>query len=78
MADIEFVLKIPESLAESAREVGILNNERLLTLLQDEVEREKQRDAALQSLSEMVIQLRPLEPKLTQEEIDEEIRAFHL
>lgn len=75
MADIEIVLKIPESLAESGREIGVLTNERLITLLQDEVEREKQRDVALQSLSQMVTQLRALEPKLTPEEIDAEIRA---
>ena len=76
MSDVELVLKIPEELAKDARAIGLLTNEHIVSLLQSEVEQEKLRDEALKQMSETATQLRSMQPRLTLEEIQEEIRTY--
>jgi hypothetical protein len=76
MSDVELVLKIPEELANDARAIGLLTNEHIVSLLQSEVEREKLRDEALRQMRDTAAQLKTLEPHLTPDEIEAEIRAY--
>lgn len=74
MSDIELTVKIPEGLAHEAQQLGLLQRERLIALLEAAIEREARRDRAIQSARETIAKLDALEPKLTQEEIDEAVR----
>jgi hypothetical protein len=89
MSDVQITLNIPEELAKNAAQLGLLSPEHLLSLLESEVDqksadsdevlqaekRERERDSAIQKAREMMAKLDALEPKLSEEEIEQEIRA---
>jgi hypothetical protein len=71
MTRIDITLELPEPLAERARNAGLLDSERIVRWLAGELKRQE----ALQALQATAEQLSPLEPKLSLEEIESEIRA---
>jgi hypothetical protein len=69
---VDITLNLPEDLAARARAAGLLTDEQIARLLEAELERE----ARIQELADDMRKLHALQPPLTQEEIDDEIRAF--
>ncbi|MBX3062775.1 MAG: hypothetical protein KF726_07360 [Anaerolineae bacterium] len=63
-------LQLPEELAEQAKSAGILDSAQMADLIAKELERRKR----AQQFFTTIQKLHDLEPPLTQEEIDEEIR----
>lgn len=72
MSDVEITLRLPELLAEQAQAEGVLTNDTLAML----IEMELRRKASLRRLRETANQLQALQPPITPEEIDEEIRQY--
>jgi len=72
MDTTEVILNLPADLVERAREAGILENSRITRLLEAEL----QREIAVTRLFNNLAKLRSVEPPLTPEEIDTEIRAY--
>jgi hypothetical protein len=72
MDTIEITLKIPNELVERAKQTGVLREESLVQLIEAEVTRRE----AGQRLLEMMHTLQSVEPPLTPEEIDAEIKAY--
>jgi hypothetical protein len=72
MDTIEITLKIPNELVERAKQTGVLREESLVQLIEAEVTRRE----AGQRLLEMMHNLQSVEPPLTPEEIDAEIKAY--
>jgi hypothetical protein len=68
---VDVTLKLPEELVEKARAAGLLTDERVGEWLRTELERQRR----VNRLFETIDQLAVLEPALTQEEIDAELRA---
>ena len=68
---IPITFNLPEELVEEAQTIGLLEDSRMITLLRDQIERERQ----INELSAMVKKIRAVEPStITPEEIAEEIR----
>jgi|GEM_PF-2224156 len=68
---IPVTFNLPEELVEEAQLVGLLEDSRMVALLRDQIERERQ----INELSAMVKRIRAVEPStITPEEIAEEIR----
>ena len=72
MSNINIMLTLPEKLVARAKAAGILNDQRVAQWLEDELERQKRRNVFVQDIEK----LHALEPALSQEEIDAEIRAY--
>jgi hypothetical protein len=72
MDTVEITLKIPNELVERAKHTGVLHEESLVQLIEAEVARRE----AGQRLLEMMRELQSVEPPLTPEEIDAEIKAY--
>ncbi len=72
MTAIDITLTLPEELVEKARAAGILTDDRMTELLQKELERQDQ----VGRFFEDIEKLHTLHPSITQEEIDDEIRAY--
>jgi len=73
MTTVDVTLSLPEELVEQAKSAGVLTDERVAALLEAEIKRQinaRRFQATLQ-------QLRAVDPSLTQEEIDDEIEAYH-
>ncbi len=69
---MDITLNLPEELAKRAQAAGILTNEQVVHLIEAELDR-RQRQA---TLFNDVQQLQALEPRLTPEEIEAELKAF--
>jgi hypothetical protein len=72
METIQITLSLPHELMERAKRTGVLRDESLTHLIETEVVRRE----AGQRLLEMMSELQSVEPPLTLEEIDEEIKAY--
>jgi len=66
------MLNLPEALVSQAQQAGILNDQDVAALLQAEIERRQRIDRYFNTLD----QLAALQPPLTQEEIDAELKAY--
>jgi hypothetical protein len=93
MSDVQLTLTIPEDVAKTAQEFGLLTPQSVASLLVAEIERkaaqlspddlyamsdeqrERLRDVAAQRARDMVAKLDALEPKLSQEEIDQAMKS---
>lgn len=73
MPNKEFVLSIPEELAKRAEKMNLLTSEQLLELLEEQVNRELRRDAAIAEMREIMKQLDAL-PPMSLEKIEETIK----
>jgi hypothetical protein len=69
---VTLILDLPEDIAEKAESSGVLKTKNVERLIAQEVERRARADEYIRILDE----LRALQPPLTQEEIDEEIRLY--
>ncbi len=88
MSDVQITVILPEELAKNAQEFGLLTPEHIIALLEADVEqkvsafvaeaadeiREDERDAAIRATREILTRLDALEPKMTQDEIEQELR----
>lgn len=76
MSNVTLTIELPYDIEEKARAAGLLTSEKLIELIEAELERkrEAEQDNAIQQAREMLGRLDALEPKLTQEEIDEELQ----
>ena len=72
MDTIQVILNLPESLVERAKQLGVLNDNDIIRLLEAEITRQ---EASLR-LRENLAKLRTTDSPLTPEEIDTEIRAY--
>jgi len=70
--NITLTLALPEELAAKAESSGVLNTENVERWVVEEVARRERVDRFFSMLKE----LRAIEPALSQEEIDEEIRLY--
>lgn len=87
MTDKVITFKIPEALAVSAEQLGLLSRDRVIAWLQTEIRRnqpvsgnepaadEMTRQESLKRLQDAAIKLRALEPTLSLQEIEEDISA---
>jgi antitoxin component of MazEF toxin-antitoxin module len=71
----QITLTIPDELAQQARHLGLLDNDQLTALIEAEIERK--RDKAAQELFAILEEIQSIEPRMTQEEIDAEIKAYY-
>jgi len=72
MNSIEFTFQLPEDLAVRARTAGVLTTDRLIGLIEKELERQ----FYAQQLMATMDRLQALEPRLTEEEIEREIQIY--
>lgn len=70
--NVTFTLVLPEEVAAKAEQSGVLRAENLERWITEEVARQER----LNEFSRIIAELRALEPPITQEEIDEEIRLY--
>jgi hypothetical protein len=68
---MDITLKLPNELVERAQAAGILTDEQVADLIEAELERRLRREQFYADLET----LRSLEPKLTPEEIEAELKA---
>ena len=68
----ETTVSLPEDLIDRAKASGVLTDERLSALVEAELIRQKRLDSYFETLDKLAA----LEPPLSQEEINEEIRAY--
>jgi hypothetical protein len=73
MTTVDVTLSLPEELVEQAKSAGVLTDERVAALLEAEIKRQ----INAQRFQATLRQLRSVEPSVTQEEIDDEIEAYH-
>jgi Zn-dependent M28 family amino/carboxypeptidase len=85
MSDLTITITIPEALAKTAEEYGLLTPEHFVALLEADVEqyvdaagvpaeaRERQRDIAIQRTRQLLVKLDALQPPLTESEIEQAI-----
>lgn len=71
MERVDVTLKLPQQLAEEAKSAGLLEAEQIERLLTSELNRQKRVNRFLGKLD----QLTAVEPPLTPEEIEAEIKA---
>ena len=69
---MDITLKLPEELAERAQAAGILTDEQVASLIEAELDRRQRREALFTDMQ----RLRALEPRMTSEEIEAELKAF--
>lgn len=69
---MDIILKLPDELVERAKAAGILTDEQVAELLEAELERRQRRKQFYTDLET----LRSMEPKITPEEIEAELKAF--
>ncbi len=72
MLNKEITLSLSEDLIARATAAGVLTDERLSALLEAELTRQKRLDSYFETLDKLAA----LEPPLTPDEINEEIRAY--
>jgi hypothetical protein len=72
MDTIQITLTLPESLAERAKELGVLSDAEITRLIQAEVKRQEAKARLRSNLQK----LRAVEPPITPEEIEAEIHAY--
>lgn len=72
MDTVDITLTLPEELVARARSAGLLTAERVAEWLAAELERRQRVDQLFADVQKLYV----LEPPLTQEEIDAEIRAY--
>jgi hypothetical protein len=70
--DRDITLKLPEELAARAQAAGILTDEQIASLIEAELDRRQRRESLFADLET----LHNLEPRLTPEEIEAEMKAF--
>lgn len=70
--DITLTLSLPEELVEQANSAGLLTQEQIERWLTEELDRQRRLNRFFGKLD----RLQALEPRLTPEEIDEEIEAY--
>ncbi len=69
---MDIILKLPDELVERAKAAGILTDEQVAELIEAELERRQRRKQFYTDLET----LRSMEPKITPEEIEAELKAF--
>lgn len=69
---MDITLKLPAELIERAQAAGILSDEQIASLIEAELDRRQRREMLFADID----MLRNLEPKLSQEEIEAELKAF--
>jgi hypothetical protein len=69
---MDITLKLPDELVERAQAAGILTGEQVAELIEAELDRRQRREQFYDDLET----LRSLEPKITPEEIEAELKAF--
>ena len=69
---MNITLKLPDELVKRAQAAGILTSEQVAELIEVELERRQRREQFYADLET----LRGLEPKITPEEIEAELKAF--
>lgn len=74
MIQINVLLEMPEDMAEQVQREGLLNSEVIVSLLATELERK--RDASWSRLMGKLDRLQAVQPPITPEEIDKEIKAY--
>ncbi len=72
MTTVEVTLNLPADLVARAQKAGMLTPERMITLLEKELER----DYRVNRLLKTVNRLHTIKPAVAVGEIDEEIRAY--
>lgn len=72
MNRVAITLNLPEELVMQAVEAGLLDEAHIEAWLMTEIDRQKKLDTFFDTLDK----LSALEPRITQEEIDEEIKAY--
>lgn len=70
--DVTLTLNLPEELVEQANSAGLLTEEQIERWLIEELDRQHRLNRFFGKLDE----LQEIEPKITPEEIDEEIQAY--
>ena len=69
---MDIILKLPDELVERAKAAGILTDEQVAELIEAELEHRQRRKQFYTDLET----LRSMEPKITPEEIEAELKAF--
>ena len=69
---MDVLLRLPEELVKQAQAAGILTDEQVASLIQTELERRQRK----QMLFADIQRLHNLQPALTPDEIDTELKAF--
>jgi hypothetical protein len=72
MSDIDITLRLPEELVAEAQSEGILTDKRIAELISAELERKKRAKTFFADVEN----LHALQPPISQEEIDAEIREY--
>ena len=72
MNTVEITLNLPEELVIRARKAGVLTVERMIALIEKELEREYH----VKKLFKTLDQIQAVEPPLTVEDLNEEIRTY--
>lgn len=83
MSDVTITIRLPEELANRARQLDALRDEVIIKLIEEEIDRremteaqdrEKQRKQAIQETYRILADLDALEPKVTPEDVEQALR----